>query len=74
MTFVLVLNEQELQHLTRNLERVFQYLPKIASVWWILLDLNVLLQASSVATHKYYCQRRRVFNLRPCDVLKWVFL
>ena len=33
MTFVLVLNEQELQHLTRNLERVFQYLPKIASVW-----------------------------------------
>ena len=43
MTFVLVLNEQELQHLTRNLERVFQYLPKIASVWWILLDLNFLL-------------------------------
>ena len=33
MTFFFVLNEQELQHLTRNLERVFEYLPKIASVW-----------------------------------------
>ena len=43
MTFFFVLNEQELQHLTQNLERVFEYLPKIASVWWILLDLNVLL-------------------------------
>ena len=43
MTFFFVLNKQELQHLTRNLGRVFQYLPKIVSVWWILLDLNFLL-------------------------------
>ena len=42
MTFFFVLNEQELQHLTRNLERVFQYLPKIASVWCIFFGLNVL--------------------------------
>lgn len=33
MTFFFVLKEQELQHLTRNLERVFQYLPKIGGVW-----------------------------------------
>ena len=32
MTFFFVLNKQELQHLTRNLECVFQYLPKIECV------------------------------------------